>query len=441
MKRLKGRLPKLIDEALGQQTRFDESWANNLRLFFAGAFFSAGLRNWDQYPAAKPIYMALGVGWLLVFVVAKIRAKDQTESKNTLTTLLDITVINIGILLFTRRGLFPGFSTGLYLVYYPVLALAASRLRPALVVLAAFWAMVFYAPLSIYAGTPSWTRVAMFTVTAVVLMMASRSPKNLMVKVAGDALQEAYEEGAKAKEVDLTAQIHQLYLPPPIVDLPEIWSSSKHGAGTETGGDYFHIFETARGPLAVLGDFGGQGFQALNDVKQLHQQLAKLVSQEPSLPKILAELNTYVYELFKGRHPFTCIMVEWQGDEMRYANAGHLPAIRLNKQERIRLLVSSTAVGLDPTTTFIEEIVPFPARDLLIMYTDGAFAKLTDDRNKGVEEIESFVDKFSGGEVNTLCHRIFDCAQPGLEPNRDDSTVVVIRRQPTSASAAAEGKA
>jgi len=34
------------------------------------------------------------------------------------------------------------------------------------------------------------------------------------------------------------------------------------------------------------------------------------------------------------------------------------------------------------------------------------------------------------GEVNTICHRVFDCAQPGLEATKDDATIVVVRRQP-----------
>ena len=47
--------------------------------------------------------------------------------------------------------------------------------------------------------------------------------------------------------------------------------------------------------------------------------------------------------------------------------------------------------------------------------------------------MESLTDTFSHGEVNTICHRIFDCAQPGLSEPDDDATVVVIRRQPKAA--------
>jgi hypothetical protein len=441
MKLLKERLPNLVDEALGQHTRFAEGWAGNLRLFFAGMFFSAGFRSGGDFPSAKSIYISLAVGWLILYLIGKIWAKPGTDSKVTIATLLDFSLLNLGLLLFTSRGLFADFSTGLYLSYYPLLAIAATRYRPTLVITAALLAMVFYVPLSIYAKTPSWAGIGAFILTAAVLAMASRSPNRAVVKVVGNVLQEAYDKGAKAKEIDLTAEVHQLFLPPAVVDLPEIWSSSKHGAGTETGGDYFQIFETLRGPLVAVGDFGGQGFQALTDLKQLDERLDGIISAESSLPKIMEVLNRYIYEKYKGQRAFTCVMAEWQGDEMRYANAGHLPAIRMSKQERIQLPATSEAIGLDPNTTFKEEIVPFLARDLLILYTDGVFAKLTDDREKGIAEIESFAEKFSGGEVNTLCHRIFDCAQPGFEPNKDDSTIVVIRRQPAAAAIASESKA
>jgi hypothetical protein len=98
-------------------------------------------------------------------------------------------------------------------------------------------------------------------------------------------------------------------------------------------------------------------------------------------------------------------------------------------------------VGKQAEADFTELVVPFPARDQLVIYTDGVFAKLTSDHAKGVAEVEALAEKFGGAEVTTLCHRIFDCAQPGMEPNKDDSTVVVIRRQPAAVPAATESKA
>ena len=115
---------------------------------------------------------------------------------------------------------------------------------------------------------------------------------------------------------------------------------------------------------------------------------------------------------------------------MDYLNAGHLPAIQVGKQERKQLPATCGPLGLKQQDEFKMEVLPFPHRDLLVAFTDGLYARLTADREKGIAEIESFINKFSGAEITTLCHRIFDCAHPGFEQNKDDSTVVVIRRQP-----------
>ena len=118
---------------------------------------------------------------------------------------------------------------------------------------------------------------------------------------------------------------------------------------------------------------------------------------------------------------------------MEYVNAGHLPAIHLSKERRFQLPPTCRSVGEVGETIFVAQTVPFPARDLLLIYTDGLSARLGDNRESGVAEIEALADRFSHGEVNTLCHRVFECARPGLEEPKDDCTLVVVRRQPKAA--------
>src|SRR5262249_60333079 len=107
----------------------------------------------------------------------------------------------------------------------------------------------------------------------------------------------------------------------------------KHGAGTETSGDYFQIFDTPRGPLVIVGDLGGQGFEAVGEVAEMSRRLRRIVSREANLPKILEELNGYLWEQYQGRRPFTCVLAEWEGEQMRYVNAGHLPMIQMSKPQ------------------------------------------------------------------------------------------------------------
>lgn len=441
IKLIQERIPQQVDAALAEHVRVAESWATKVRLWFALTSAIAAMWMWNHSSNAKMIYLTLAAVWLMTAIAVGVLAKSgASESLVSKTTLLDLTIVHLGIAAFVQQDLFPKLGAGVFLCYFPILAIAANRYRMTLVIQSAAYAILGYGLISYLGGSPPWFRLSLLAATAFVFAVGSHKPKDLVVNVAKSALQEAYDLGAKQRETDMTAQVHQLFLPPPIVDLPALWSSSKHGAGTDSGGDYYQIFDTARGPLVVVGDLSlptGKKFEALTATADLHQTLSKIVSrhaENPGLTKILEELNA---DLIEKHRSLTCVLAQWQGEQLHYVNAGHLPMIHLNKPQGAqtagheRLPVTCGAVGEKSDAVFTESVVPFPARDLLLIYTDGAFTKLSTDREKGIAEIEAMAERFSGGEVTTLCHRVFDCAQPGLEPIKDDATVVVIRRQPT----------
>jgi hypothetical protein len=446
MKQLKDRLPKQVDEALNEQALAAEGWATRSRWLFAVIFAASAIWTWNNPSNAKYIYLELAAAWMVMAAVGAVLKKSPGANLTTMT-MIDLTIVHLGLAAFVWQGLFPGLGSDIFLCYFPILAIVANRRRALAALKAAAYAGAGYAAISILGGSSPWLRVALLFTTVLVFVTGSRRPKDLAVNIAGRAIEEAFDLGAREKELDLVQKAHQLFLPPSIVDLPEIWVSSKHGAGTETGGDYFHIFETPGGPIVAAGDLGGQGFEALGEVGDLHRRLGKIISHETGLPKILEELNDYLVEKYEGRRTFTCALARWEGEKMCYVNAGHLPMIQMSKPQGAQILnhkqlpVTCGPVGAQAGAAFTESVVQFPARDQLVIYTDGVFAKIADSRDKGVSGIEALVEKFSGAEVTTLCHRIFDCAQPGYDPNRDDSTVVVIRRQAAAAAASAEGKA
>lgn len=445
LKQLQDSLPNQVETALAEHVRVAEGWATTVRLWMAITSLVAAYWMWDHPSKAKNVYVAFAILWLVtVFVVGALTRKGVSAGLASKITLFDLTVIHLGLAAFVHHGLFPKIGAGIFLCYFPILAVAANRYRMVLVIQSALYAMIGYGLISYWAGTPPWFRLSLLAATVFVFAMGSRKPKDLMVSVAKNALQTAFDLGAKQREFEVIEQVHQLFMPPALVELPGVFSASKHGAGTENGGDYYQIFETERGPLIVVGDLSitsgktGKKLEAMAAVAELNQTLSKIVSRhiaEPSLTKILDELNAALCE---KRRPFTCVLAQWQGDKLHYVNAGHLPMVHLNKPQgattagREQLPVTCGAVGENSEAKFVESVVPFPTRDLLLIYTDGAFAKLTDDRGKGIAEIEAMAERFSGGEVTTLCHRVFDCGQPGYEQIKDDATVVVVRRQPTS---------
>ncbi len=435
LKKLRDGLPEQVTEALDRHVVAAAKWATIVRFVFAATCAAAGVSLWTHRSNARIIYLVLAVIWTILALVVRWRAKTgATDSLVSTSTMIDVTIVNLGLLAFVQQGLFPHIGAGLFMCYFPILAVAATRYRIGLVINTGIYALLFYLVLSLYAGAPPWFRVSMLAVTVAVFVYASRKPKDLVVEVARRSLQEAFEIGSRQTALELTEKTHALFMPPSIVDLPEIWMSSKHGVGSETGGDYFQIFPTSGGPVAVLGDLQGEGFESMSRVFQIHQHLSSVIGQRESLKEIASDLNEFLWHKFEGRRTMTCILARWEGDRMHYLNAGHLPALQIGKQDQHRLPVNNGPFGARPDAAFAEEVLDFPARDLLVMYTDGVFAKLTKDREQGAERIETFARQFRGGEVNTLCHRIFDVAQPGFEPNADDSTLVVIRRQPAAAA-------
>lgn len=436
IKLIKNNFSAHLDEALTEHVRAAERWAGRVRLLLALVFGVSTIWIWEREGNGKFICLGLAIAWLAMMLLAQVRQRSGSTTRQvTLNTLIDISIVNLGIAAFAQQG-YSLESTGLFLAYFPVLAVAANRYRTGLVLLAGGYAIIFYLLHSLYINGAPWLELSLLVVTLYVFASGSRRPKSLVNEVAERELDAAYELGFQQAEQELTLVAHQLLMPAAQVDLPGLWCTGKHGAGAKTGGDYYQIFQTGRGPLVIVGDLGSESVTALGEIKLLNLELAAIVAREAGLPQIAGALNTWLVGKFKGRRPFTCVIAEWEGEQMRYINAGHLPMVQMSKPQGAQavnqhtLPVTCGPLGVSADATITESVVAFPIRDLMIVYTDGIFAKLTSEREKGIAEIEAMAGRFSGGEVNTLCHRIFDCAQPGFDRNPDDATVVVIRRQP-----------
>ncbi len=434
LKKLKSDLPREIDNAFDQHASSSGRWASYVRLSLGIVFLFATVVRWSLPDSRKYLYLGLSIAWLLAFIVVRWRTRQgASKSLVTLTTLIDITIANFGLLFLALLAPSTLAGSGLFLCYFPLVAAASTRYRPGLVLSAGIYASAFYAiTVLITQGNP-WFRVAALMLTTLVCAFGTRKPKDLMIGSAGGALQEAFNLGMRRREIELNARFHEALFPAPIIDLPSIWSSSKHSAGSQTSGDYYQVFTTSKGPLVVIGDLGGEGPDAIRDIAQLNQTFVRVVLEQATLAGILENVNAYLNKQYSGKRRLTCILARWEGEVLEYANAGHLPALHLHKEGRTRLVATCAALGEREDAQFSSTTMPFPPRDLLLLFTDGLYAKLTTDRQQGIAEVEGLADRFCHGEVNTICHRVFDCALPGLEEPTDDCTLVVVRRQPRGA--------
>lgn len=429
MKKILTQIPTQIDHVFRQGAEEAARTAYFLRIFFCllfavAAFWSAS----DE--AALFIYGTLAALWLLAASALNLLKKAVSF---ILAIWMDVAILSLGLLLCSWFGVFNAKGFLVFLCYFPVLALAARRNNLLLVGQIGAGLIVFYALLSLWTlGSLAVPRLLAVGAMTFVAASLTRKPKTELTEVTQAAAQQAYEFGAHEKEAELLAVLHEQFFPPAQYELPGLYVTYKHGVGTSTSGDFYHALETARGPLVVLGDWPGKGLDAALTATRLQQQIAELAQEKASLSDILTDLNT---TLWQKKQTVTCVLARWEGTQLHYVNAGHLPVIHLSRRETELLPVNAQPLGAAEHWNYSEAVLDFPKGDLLLLYTDGAYAGLAQDRTLGAWEMRRMAEQFSSGEVNTICHRLFDCGQPEYAKASDDSTVVAVRRQEFAAEA------
>jgi serine phosphatase RsbU (regulator of sigma subunit) len=427
MKKLLDQIPARINDVLSQFAAAAERSANALRWFFAALFMVAALWSLGDDSAAKLIYPILSFLWLIAALTLGLRAKAKAATSSSLTLWVDLAIISTGLVLCAWQGVFNTKGWIVFACYFPVLALTARRQNLWLLLQAAAFIVVFYALVSLFVlGSFALPRLMTIGAMTLAALALTRQPKDELIEAAQSAVREAYELGASDKEAEMMAFVHTQSFPPAQYNLPGLYAAYKHGVGTTTSGDFYAAFETANGPMVVLGDLPGNGLDAAMAATQLQRQIAHLAREKATLTDIAKELNA---KLYRKDQMVGCVLARWEGPYLYYLNAGHLPAIHISKREAKLLPINALPLGAKVEAPFPEDVIEFQKGDLLLLYTDGAYAGLANNRQEGVAEILRLTDQFSGGEVNTICHRVFDCGLPEYAKPQDDSTVVIVRRQ------------
>ncbi len=433
MKKILDRIPKTIDDIFGQFGASANLSANQLRWYFGAMFLVATLWTLSADSAAKFLYLTLALLWLSAAFVFGRRAK--TNAASSLSLWIDVAILSFGLLLCAWQGVFNTKGWLVFLCYFPVLALTARRSNFWLVLQVASFFVAFYALVSLYAiGSLALPRLLAIGAMALAAIALTKRPQQELTEAAQKAAQEAYQLGASEKEAELTAVVHAQSFPPARYNLPGLYATYKHGVGTKTSGDFYAAFETARGPMVVLGDLAGQGLHAALEASELQQQIKQLAGEKATLTDIAMELNL---RLWRKDQMVSCVMVRWEGANLQYLNACIPPVIHISKRAPQQLPVNSLVLGANEFGPIMEETIAFAKGDMLLLYTDGAYAGLAKERGHGSKEILRLVNQFSNGEVNTLCHRVFDCGLPEYRKPDDDSTVVLVRRQEIADEASA----
>ncbi|MCX7836174.1 MAG: SpoIIE family protein phosphatase [bacterium] len=143
----------------------------------------------------------------------------------------------------------------------------------------------------------------------------------------------------------------------------------------QVGGDYYDFFTLSHKDLAfVMSDVVGKGIPAAIIMAGVRGSLRVEARTTYSIGQILEHVNNFVHSTSQPGEFVTIHygVVDVANFQITYSNAGHNPAMLLNKQGEIQLLSQGgVPIGAFPEGKWTESIVPFHPGDTLLLYTDG----------------------------------------------------------------------
>ncbi|PWH19923.1 MAG: hypothetical protein DDG58_03620 [Ardenticatenia bacterium] len=242
------------------------------------------------------------------------------------------------------------------------------------------------------------------------------------------------------REMELGRQIQADFMP---VDLPHISSweiAARFLPAGEVSGDFFDVFQPSDAYISLaIGDVSGKGvgaalFVAL--IRTLLRAFSEIDNGNPdSVLNAVRLVNRYILRHHQQRaSTFATLflgVLTIQTGELRYINAGHVPAVlsRWDGSQEL-LFPSGPMVGITEILPFEEHSTQLNPGDLLLLYTDGVTEAMnTKYQLFGIERLQEVVCSDASSPRQLLqsieAHLI---THSGETPFSDDVTMLAIKR-------------
>jgi len=238
-----------------------------------------------------------------------------------------------------------------------------------------------------------------------------------------------------AAELQQAAEIQRRFLPTRAPATAGVDLAGYNSPCRTVGGDYYDFLPHPDGRAGVaIGDVAGKGLPAALMMTCLQAKVQTLVESHRDPAALLTHLNRGIMATCPENRfvTFFYALVDPQGGELLYANAGHNPPLVVRPSgESVRLEEGGPVLGILRALSFQQHRVPFGPGDVLLLYSDG----VTEAANAAGEEFgDERLAEVLAGASQASAERIVDAVHDAVEqwmagqPPADDITVVAARR-------------
>jgi sigma-B regulation protein RsbU (phosphoserine phosphatase) len=204
----------------------------------------------------------------------------------------------------------------------------------------------------------------------------------------------------------------------------------------EVGGDYFDFIPIDEHRLAFcLGDVSGKGMPAALLMSNLQATVRAQTTSGTTPGDCVTNSNSL---LFRSTTPekfatFFYAILDTEQEQLSFCNAGHnYPFLMSHDREQRQLTTTGIVLGALESFSFQEEVIPFKAGDLLVIYSDGITEAMDDkDEEFGEERLAELISSHSADSADSLTDAIFESVRghAGDSLQTDDMTLLVIKRE------------
>jgi hypothetical protein len=206
----------------------------------------------------------------------------------------------------------------------------------------------------------------------------------------------------------------------PVLEQGSVAARYLPAGAREIGGDWYDVLELDDGRVVLtLGDVGGHGVQAASAMAGLRHSVRAYAHEGLSPSEVAERIDRF----FEGEFAtFLYLVYEPDNDQLRFANAGHLPPLLVTPGSGPRLLTErlSVPLGLGENAGFEEGVVEFPPGSTVLIYTDG----LIERRDVGLGgQLERLREVVAGcdGDADAVC----ECALAAFPPQGLDDVALL----------------
>ena len=249
------------------------------------------------------------------------------------------------------------------------------------------------------------------------------------------------EEIQQRKELEaslnIAREVQRRFMPSQMPQIPGYEAATWWFPNEAVGGDYCDVIPLTDGRIALcIADVCGHGLGPSLLMASVRASLRTLLLRETSPQVLLESLGRALVDDFQNGAFVTMVlaMLDPRSHHVRFANAGHAPAMLYRAESRSFVELESTGLPIgviDPPDCPLGPVLTMHPGDIVVLGTDGIVESMDEQGTQfGNERLHECIRKGASGPMPELVRNIGRAVElhfAGDSPP-DDLTLLAVRR-------------